>query len=74
MLGRSRALLLAELEVPASTTQLSGRTGMSMGGVSQHLTALRDAGLVSAHRSGRYVLYARSEAGETLLTAARPRA
>ncbi|WP_068923682.1 ArsR/SmtB family transcription factor [Planobispora rosea] len=70
VLGRSRALLLAELDTPASTTHLSGRTGMSMGGVSQHLTALRDAGLVSAHRSGRYVLYARSEAGETLLSAA----
>ncbi|WP_307845505.1 DUF5937 family protein [Planomonospora sp. ID67723] len=72
VLGRSRALLLAELDTPASTTDLSGRTGMSMGGVSQHLTALRDAGLVGAHRSGRYVLYARSQTGEALLAAARP--
>ncbi|MDP9868118.1 MULTISPECIES: ArsR/SmtB family transcription factor [Streptosporangium] len=67
VLGRSRALLLAELDAPASTTDLSLRTGMSMGGVSQHLTALRAAGLVGAHRSGRYVLYARSEIAEALL-------
>ncbi|GII04885.1 DUF5937 family protein [Planobispora takensis] len=72
VLGRSRALILAELDVPASTTGLSGGTGMSMGGISGHLTALRDAGLVNAHRSGRHVLYSRSEAGEALLAAARP--
>lgn len=36
----------------------------------QHLTATRAAGLVSAHRSGRYVLYARTAAGEALVHAA----
>ncbi|MFI2780281.1 ArsR/SmtB family transcription factor [Streptomyces sp. ALB3] len=70
VLGRSRALLLKELENPASTTQLAHRTGLSPGGVSQCLTALRDAGLVSAHRVGRSVLYARTTAAETLLIAA----
>ncbi|GLW99984.1 DUF5937 family protein [Microtetraspora sp. NBRC 16547] len=67
VLGRSRALLLAELETPASTTQLAHRTGLSPAGVSQYLTALRKAGLVSAHRVGRSVLYARTTAAETLL-------
>ncbi|MFF5210494.1 DUF5937 family protein [Streptosporangium sp. NPDC000396] len=70
VLGHSRAALLGELEAPASTTDLSRRTGMSMGGVSQHLTALRAAGLVTAHRTGRYVLYARSEVAEVLLAGA----
>ncbi|MFI8420363.1 DUF5937 family protein [Streptomyces sp. NPDC085479] len=70
VLGRSRTLLLTELEIPASTTQLAHRTGLSPAGVSQHLTALRDAGLVSAHRAGRSVLYARTAAAETLLQAA----
>lgn len=72
VLGRSRTLLLTELESPASTTQLAHRTGLSPAGVSQQLTALRDAGLVSAHRAGRSVLYARTTAAETLLRAASP--
>lgn len=70
VLGRSRTLLLIELEAPASTTGLARRTGLSPAAVSQCLTALRGAGLVSAHRSGRCVLYARTAAAETLLGAA----
>lgn len=67
VLGKGRARLLAELGAPASTTDLARRTGLSAGGVSQHLTALRDAGLVDAHRTGRYVLYVRSRIGEALV-------
>ncbi|MDN0201203.1 DUF5937 family protein [Streptomyces sp. S.PNR 29] len=67
VLGRSRTLLLTELATPASTTELARRTGLSPAGVSQCLTALRNAGLVSAHRAGRSVLYARTAAAETLL-------
>ncbi|MGW4895889.1 DUF5937 family protein [Kitasatospora sp. NPDC004240] len=70
VIGLSRARLLAELDTPASTTDLAGRTDLTPGGVSQHLAALRSAGLVDAHRTGRYVLYARTEAAEVLLTAA----
>ncbi|MFD9883340.1 DUF5937 family protein [Streptomyces alboflavus] len=69
VLGRSRALLLTELETPASTTELARRTGLSRAGVSQNLTALRDAGLASAHRAGRSVLYARTSAAEAVLRA-----
>ncbi|GAB2894406.1 hypothetical protein GCM10027074_72780 [Streptomyces deserti] len=70
VLGRSRATLLTELTAPASTTDLARRTGLTPGGVSQHLTALRTAGLVSAHRAGREVLYARTRAGEVVVEAA----
>ncbi|GHG62318.1 ArsR/SmtB family transcription factor [Streptomyces griseocarneus] len=70
VVGRSRAALLAELATPASTTDLARRTGLTPGGVSQHLAALRTAGLVSAHRAGRHVLYARTRAGEALVEAA----
>ncbi|TQF01190.1 winged helix-turn-helix transcriptional regulator [Kitasatospora acidiphila] len=70
VVGRSRALLLTELHAPASTTDLARRTGITPGGVSQHLTTLRAAGLVTAHRVGRFVLYARTGAAEALLTAA----
>ncbi|MCX5377351.1 DUF5937 family protein [Streptomyces sp. NBC_00091] len=69
VLGRSRALLLAELDTPASTTQLARHCGLSAAGVSQHLTALRNAGLVTAHRAGRSVLYARTAIADALLTA-----
>ncbi|MQS10899.1 winged helix-turn-helix transcriptional regulator [Streptomyces kaniharaensis] len=67
VLGRSRTLLLIELAAPASTTELAHRTGLSPSAVSQYLTALRDAGLVSAHRAGRSVLYARTAAAEAVL-------
>ena len=71
VIGKSRATLLAELDAPASTTDLARRTGLTPGGVSQHLSTLRTAGLVNAHRTGRYVLYARTHAAEALLNAAR---
>ncbi|GLW12926.1 hypothetical protein Misp01_80540 [Microtetraspora sp. NBRC 13810] len=38
--------------------------------MSQHLTVLRDAGLVTAHRAGRSVLYARTAVADSLLAAA----
>ncbi|NUS74355.1 MAG: helix-turn-helix transcriptional regulator [Corynebacteriales bacterium] len=69
VMGKARALLLAELASPASTTELSRWTGLTPGGVSTHLTALRSAGLVSAHRTGRTVLYARTRVAESLLEA-----
>ncbi|MDJ0345663.1 DUF5937 family protein [Streptomyces sp. H10-C2] len=72
VLGRSRTLLLTELETPASTTELAHRTGISAPGVSQHLTALRAAGLVSAHRAGRSVLYARTSVADSVLAAVSP--
>ncbi|MGV9382161.1 DUF5937 family protein [Nonomuraea sp. NPDC003707] len=69
VIGRSRALILAELDTPASTTELAQRSGLSAAGVSQHLTALRAAGLTSTHRAGRSVLYARTGLADALLTA-----
>ncbi|WP_214318104.1 ArsR/SmtB family transcription factor [Nonomuraea sediminis] len=69
VIGRSRALILAELDSPASTTELAQRSGLSAAGVSQHLTALRAAGLTSTHRAGRSVFYARTGLADALLTA-----
>jgi hypothetical protein len=70
VVGRSRAMLLGVLESPLSTTELARRTTLTPGAVSQHLTALRAPGLVTPHRTGRYVLYARTTAAEALLSAA----
>lgn len=70
VLGQGRARLLAEMGSPLSTTELARRTGMSAGGVSQHLTALRAAGLVTTHRHGRTVLNARTTVADSLLSVA----
>ena len=69
VLGRSRAMLLADLDAPRTTTDLASRLEMTPGGVSQHLTALRDSGLVSAQRNGRQVLYCRSPLADELVAA-----
>ncbi|MFI2711149.1 DUF5937 family protein [Micromonospora sp. NPDC018662] len=70
VLGRTRATLLHELAVPASTTELARRCGLTAGTVSHHLTALRDAGLVGTHRAGRFLRYARTASGEALIDGA----
>lgn len=67
VLGRTRARLLAALDQPASTRDLAQRAGITEPGANQHLTALRRAGLCTAHRTGRYVLYARTAIAESLL-------
>ncbi|MEV4755077.1 DUF5937 family protein [Micromonospora sp. NPDC049559] len=70
VIGRSRAQLLVELESPLSTTELARRTGLSAGGISQHLGALRTAGLISAHRAGHAVLNMRTATADALIAAA----
>ena len=72
VLGRVRAGVLTALDSPRSTTDLARTLGVTPGGVSQHLGALRAAGLVQGHRVGRVVLYLRSPAGDTLVGAASP--
>jgi len=46
-------------------------TGLSPAGVSRHLLALRDAGLVATARHGHEVRYRRTELGAALLCARR---
>ena len=70
LLGRGRASVLAELVTPLSTTELARRTGITAGGVSQHLTTLRAAGLVVTHRQGHSLLNTRTQVAEALLAAA----
>jgi DNA-binding transcriptional ArsR family regulator len=67
LLGDRRAQVLAGLGTPVSTHGLAARLKASPAGVSAHLKALRDAGLASARREGREVLYARTPLGDALL-------
>jgi DNA-binding HxlR family transcriptional regulator len=71
LLGRTRALLLASLNEPATTTALARRHSLSQGTVSEHLATLREAGLVTAQRRGHAVSYAQTRLGAQL--AGRPR-
>jgi len=75
LLGRTRAVLLARLDRPASTATLAALHGLSPSGVSRHLIAMRDAGLIIGTRHGHEVRYARTHLGTALsraATASRP--
>ncbi|MEV6693326.1 winged helix-turn-helix domain-containing protein [Micromonospora sp. NPDC051196] len=66
LVGRSRAAVLRALALPATTSQLVAQLGLSLGGVGDHLTVLREAGLVSRIRAGRSVRYRRTPLGDAL--------
>ncbi|GAA3728288.1 DUF5937 family protein [Plantactinospora mayteni] len=67
LIGRSRARVLAQLDLPMTTTQLACLLDLSAPTLNVHLKTLRAAGVVSARRHGRAVLYARTDLGERLL-------
>jgi DNA-binding transcriptional ArsR family regulator len=70
LLGRTRARILTALAHPASTLTLAARLGLSPAGVSRHLIALRDAGLIAGRRHGHEVRYTRTSLGAALLRGA----
>ena len=67
LVGGTRARLLTALDSPRSTTDLARALDLSPGGVSQHLSVLRESGLVCGEREGRSVLYLRTELADSLL-------
>ncbi|RZQ65275.1 ArsR/SmtB family transcription factor [Amycolatopsis suaedae] len=67
VVGRTKASLLCLLGEPAGTAALATRLGLSRGTVSEHLTALRDAGLLETSRHGREVRYRRTRVGDLLV-------
>ena len=69
VLGRSKARLLAVLENPLSTTDAAARLALSVSATSEHLAALRAAGLVQTRRSGRRTLNVRTAVADALLAA-----
>ena len=69
VLGRTRASLLAQLDLPMSTTQLASLLELSAPTLNAHLKALQGAGMLTSRRDGRAVLYARTDLSESLLAA-----
>lgn len=67
LIGGTRSRLLVALCSPRSTTELSSALGVSAGGVSQHLSVLRESGLVCSQREGRSVIYMRTELADALV-------
>jgi DNA-binding transcriptional ArsR family regulator len=67
-LGTGRASILKNLlPVPSTTTELANQLRLSPAAVSAHLSRLKAAELVEAHRCGKRVYYRLSYAGESLL-------
>lgn len=71
VLGGTKARLLTELVEPANTGALARRLALAAGTVSEHLRALRNAGLVASQRTGRLVDYRITGLGQSLLDQSR---
>jgi DNA-binding transcriptional ArsR family regulator len=67
LIGRSRAAVLAQLDLPMTTTQLACLLDLTPPTLSVHLRTLAASGVVTARRDGRSVLYQRTRLGEELL-------
>ncbi|MBM6622851.1 winged helix-turn-helix transcriptional regulator [Micrococcaceae bacterium RIT802] len=69
LLGRTRAQILAQLDVPMTTTQLACALDLAPATVSTHLKVMSAGGLAASLRTGREVFYRRADVGESLLAA-----
>lgn len=67
LLGRTRADVLRAVVCGAGTGEVARRLGVSAASVSEHATALRDAGLVATRREGKSVRHTPTELGRRLL-------
>jgi DNA-binding transcriptional ArsR family regulator len=68
LLGRTRAAVLESLRDPCGTSHLAARLAISAASASEHVTALRRAGLAQTARSGRTARHALTPLGQSLLT------
>lgn len=66
LLGRARADILCALDEPAGTSALAHRLGLAPSSVSEHLSVLRSAELLTSRRYGHQVLYERTPLGIAL--------
>ncbi|MEV0393924.1 ArsR/SmtB family transcription factor [Polymorphospora rubra] len=67
LLGRTRAAVLELAADNPSTGTVAGRLGISAPAASEHLTVLRDAGLVVSTRHGNTVRHTLAPLGRTLI-------
>jgi DNA-binding transcriptional ArsR family regulator len=67
LLGRGRASVLRQLGGPLTTAGIADRLGLAPSTVSEHLSVLADADVVTRHRVGRSVYYQLTDTGRALL-------
>lgn len=67
VIGKTRARLLRALDRPWTVSELATLLAITSGAVSQHLSALRAAGLVVSRRSGKEVTSLRTALGHALV-------
>jgi hypothetical protein len=67
LIGQRRAHLLVVLRAPHTTAELARRLHVTPSAISQHLSALRDAGLIQSEQLGRQRLHMTSQLGQRLL-------
>jgi DNA-binding transcriptional ArsR family regulator len=69
LIGSRRTEVLIAAADAATTTAIAATVGVPISSASEHLAALRAAGLVRSTRQGRRVLHVRTRLGEALLSA-----
>jgi Bacterial regulatory protein, arsR family/Family of unknown function (DUF5937) len=67
LLGERRAQLMDLLRAPHTTAELARRLHVTPSAISQHLSALRDGGLITSEQLGRQRLHMTSPLGQQLL-------
>ncbi|WP_165358710.1 winged helix-turn-helix domain-containing protein [Haloactinopolyspora alba] len=72
LLGHTRAGLLAALAEPRTTTELGRACALSAATVSYHLGILHRTGLVTRRRTGRRVVYVRTELARSIVLGSGP--
>jgi DNA-binding transcriptional ArsR family regulator len=70
LLGATRSKILAALVTPLQTSVVADLVSVTKPTASEHLTVLRDAGLIDSNRAGRTVTHELTAAGRALLDAA----
>ncbi len=72
LLGRTRSKILVALGTPLQTGVVARLLDISMATASEHLTILREAGLIDTSRTGRTATHELTAVGRALLDAAPP--
>lgn len=67
LVGATRTAVLHALRQPRSTSDLAGHVGISVSSASEHAATLRNAGLVTSHRTGQAVHHRLTDLGFALL-------
>jgi DNA-binding transcriptional ArsR family regulator len=72
LLGRTRAAVLAEVAgtEARTTSEIAEAVGVSLPSASYQIGVLRDTGLLTSHRDGKYVLHTVTPLGQALLNPA----